>query len=81
MLKQHITFYSVFAPFGCTHPPPPVLPYLLTQNLSPKDIVTVVQDGYETGIRVELLIHMRTDRALAMAWKAASPGNSPCSIR
>ena len=28
----------LFAPFGCTHPPPPVLPFLLTQNLSPKDI-------------------------------------------
>jgi len=24
--------------FGCTHPPPPVPPFLLTQNLSPKDI-------------------------------------------
>jgi len=22
------------APFGCTHPPPPVLPFLLSQNLS-----------------------------------------------
>ena len=28
----------LFAPFGCTHPPPPVPPFLLTQNLSPKDI-------------------------------------------
>ena len=28
----------LFAPFGCTHPPPPVPPLLLTQNLSPKDI-------------------------------------------
>ena len=26
------------APFGCTHPPPPVPPFLLAQNLSPKDI-------------------------------------------
>ena len=25
-------------PFGCTHPPPPVLPFLLMQNLSPKDM-------------------------------------------
>jgi len=24
----------LFAPFGCTHPPPPVPPFLLTQNLS-----------------------------------------------
>ena len=28
----------LFAPFGCTHPPPPVPPFLLTQNLSSKDI-------------------------------------------
>jgi len=28
----------LFAPFGCTHPPPPVLPFLLMQNLSLKDI-------------------------------------------
>jgi len=28
----------LFAPFGCTHPLPPVLPFLLVQNLSPKDI-------------------------------------------
>ena len=28
----------LFAPFGCTHSPPPVPPFLLTQNLSPKDI-------------------------------------------
>ena len=23
----------LFAPLGCTHPPPPVTPFLLTQNL------------------------------------------------
>ena len=28
----------LFIPFGCTHPPPPVPPFLLMQNLSPKDI-------------------------------------------
>jgi len=28
----------LFAPFRCTHPPPLVLFFLLTQNLSPKDI-------------------------------------------
>ena len=27
----------LFAPFGCTQPPPPAPPSLLTQNLSPKD--------------------------------------------
>ena len=26
----------LFTPFGCTHPPPPVPPFLLAQNLSPK---------------------------------------------
>jgi len=28
----------LLAPFGCTHPPPPVPPFLFMQNLSPKDI-------------------------------------------
>jgi len=28
----------LFAPFWCTHSPPPVPPFLLAQNLSPKDI-------------------------------------------
>jgi len=28
----------LFAPFGCTHSPPPVLPCLLKLKLSPKDI-------------------------------------------
>jgi len=28
----------LFAPFRYTHPPPPVPPFLLTQNLSPKEI-------------------------------------------
>ena len=28
----------LFAPFGCAYLPPPVPPFLLTQNLSPKDI-------------------------------------------
>ena len=28
----------LFSPFGFTHPLPPVLPFLLTQNLSVKDI-------------------------------------------
>ena len=27
----------LFAPFRCTHSSPPVPPFLLTQNLSPKD--------------------------------------------
>ena len=28
----------LFLPFGCTHTPPPVAPFLLAQNVSPKDI-------------------------------------------
>ena len=34
----HADIAMLFAPFRCTHPPPPVLPFLLTQNLSSKDI-------------------------------------------
>jgi len=30
----------LFAPFSCTHPPPPVPPFLLAQNLSLKNIVS-----------------------------------------
>ena len=28
----------LFAPFGCTHPPPLILPFLLKQSLSPKNV-------------------------------------------
>jgi len=28
----------LFAPFRCTHPTPPIPPFLLKENLSPKDI-------------------------------------------
>ena len=38
LLKMSSDVAMLFAPFGCTHPPPPVPPFLLTQNLSPKDI-------------------------------------------
>ena len=38
LLKTSPDAAMLFAPFGCTHPLPPVLPFLLTQNLSPKDI-------------------------------------------
>ena len=31
---------KLFAPFGYTHLPPPVPPFLLAQNLSLKDIAT-----------------------------------------
>ena len=33
------------APFGSSHLPPPVLPFLLTQNLSPKDVDIAGQHG------------------------------------
>ena len=38
LLKTSPNAAMLFAPFGCTHPPAPVPPFLLTQNLSPKDI-------------------------------------------
>jgi len=33
LLKMSPDAAMLFAPFGCTHPPPPVPPFLLTQNL------------------------------------------------
>jgi len=33
-LKTSPDAAMLFAPFRCTHPPPPVPPFLLTQNLS-----------------------------------------------
>ena len=38
LLKTNPDAAMLFAPFGCTHPPPPVPSCLLMQNLSPKDI-------------------------------------------
>ena len=38
LLKTSPDVAMLFAPFGCTHQPPPVPPFLLTQNLSPKHI-------------------------------------------
>ena len=38
LLKTSPDAAMLFAPFRCTHPPPPVPPFLLMQNLSPKDI-------------------------------------------
>ena len=38
LLKTSPDAAMLFAPFGYTHPPPPVPPFLLTQNLSHKDI-------------------------------------------
>jgi len=37
-LETNPDMAMLFAPFGCTHPPPPVPPFLLMQNISPKDI-------------------------------------------
>jgi len=38
LLKMSLDTAMLFAPFRCTHPSLPVPPFLLTQNLSPKDI-------------------------------------------
>ena len=38
LLRMSPDAAMLFAPFGCTHSPPPVRPFLLTQNLNPKDI-------------------------------------------
>ena len=38
LLKANPDAAMLFAPFGCTHLPPPVPPFLLMQNLSLKDI-------------------------------------------
>ena len=38
LLKTSPDAAMLVAPFGCTHPSPTVPPFLLTQNLSPKDI-------------------------------------------
>ena len=38
LLKTSPDAAMLFAPFGCTHLPPLVPPFLLTHNLSPKDI-------------------------------------------
>jgi len=38
LLKMSPDAAMLFAPFGCTHPPPPVPSFLLMQNPSIKDI-------------------------------------------
>ena len=38
LLKMSPDAAMLFAPFGCTHPLPPVPLFLLTQNLSPKAV-------------------------------------------
>ena len=38
LVKTSPDAVMLFAPFRCTHSPPLVPPFLLTQNLSPKDI-------------------------------------------
>ena len=48
-LQLSLEAAMLFAPFGCTHPPPPVLPFLLAQNLSPTK-VTSQAENYMTLI-------------------------------
>jgi len=38
LLKMSPDAAMLLVPFGCTHPPPFVSPFLVTQNPSPKDI-------------------------------------------
>ena len=45
----------LFAPFGCTHPPPPVPPFLLAQNLSPKDIAGVTSRAHNLPTSIEVI--------------------------
>ena len=52
LVSTPINHAMLFTLFGCTHPPPPVLPFLLTQNLSPRTLPEVTSwswkshDGY-----------------------------------
>ena len=41
LLKMSPDTAMLFAPSGCIHPPPLVPPFLLMQNLSPKDIAGI----------------------------------------
>ena len=43
LLKTSPEAATLFAPFGYTHSPPPVPPFLLTQSLNPKDIAESVR--------------------------------------
>jgi len=63
-----------FAPFKCTHPPPPDLPLLPTQNLSPKDIA-----GYDIiKLKVSQCIYASlVDKGLIKG--LIYPGNLPHS--
>jgi len=38
LLEMSPNAAMLFAPFGCIQPLPPIPPFLLKQNLSPKDI-------------------------------------------
>ena len=53
LLKMSPDAAMLFAPYGCTHPPPPDPPFLLMQNLSPKDIA-------RSDI-IKLKFHLMTD--------------------
>ena len=50
LLKMSPDAAMLFAPFRCTHPPPPVPPFLLMQNLSPKDIAGSDAESLMTDI-------------------------------
>jgi len=42
LLKMSPDVAMLFVPFGCTYPPPSVSPFLVTLNLSPKNILPEV---------------------------------------
>jgi len=39
---------TLFAPFGCTHPPPPVPPFLLMKNLSPRTLPDIISWSWKS---------------------------------
>ena len=58
----------LFAPFGCTHPPPPVPPFLLSQNLSPKVIA-----GCDI-MKLKVPSHLKTSLAgKGLNWNKSPP--------
>ena len=48
LLKMSPDTAARFAPFRCTHPPPPVPPFLLTQNLRPRTLPKVTSWSWKS---------------------------------
>jgi len=60
LLKQSPETAMLSTPFRCTHPPPPILPFLLKQNLSSKVIA-----GQGHKMKVSCRIYPATSRERA----------------